>query len=51
MVPLFCFCNFALVGYIGKQIFFFVVLSVIIALQNVPTLTLAKPICLLFHLM
>ena len=51
MVPLFYFSNFALVGCIGMQILYFVVLSVIIALQNVPTLTLAKLICLLFHLM
>ena len=50
MVPFCCYCNYATVGHTGMQICNFVVLSVITALHNIPSPTLAKPICLLFHL-
>ena len=53
MVLFCCCCNYATVGHVGTQIFNFVVLSVIIAPQNVlaPHNTLRKPISLLFYLM
>ena len=42
MVPFCCCCNYATAGYIGKQIFNFVVLSVIIASHNVLTPHVSK---------
>ena len=50
MVPIYCCCNCASVGYIGMEIFSFVVLSVIIAPHNVLTPHISKahlPIVLL----
>ena len=38
----FCCCNYATVGHIGMQIFNFVVLSVIIAPQNILTPHISK---------
>ena len=51
MIPFCCCCNYAVVGYIGMQIFNFVVVSVITTPHNVPTPHISKTICLLFHLL
>ena len=42
MIPFCCCCNYATAGYIGMQIFNFVVLSVITAALNVPTPHISK---------
>ena len=42
MIPFCCCCNYATVGHIGMRLFNFVVLSVITAPHNVPTLHISK---------
>ena len=42
MVPFCCYCNYATVGHIDMQIFNFVVLSVITAPHNIPTLHISE---------